>query len=192
MLREIAEVHGEKFEFDALEADTLEAIKSTYFTGDYDKSQGRLVYGAALGLVSADECAEYYDRLGHFDTGLLATDILCELLFESGHADVFGKLIESDVPGTYLHMKHSGATTIWEHWRGGSHCHPMFGAPARQLFCGILGIKALSPGFEEYEIKPQLPASMNCAKGFITTPRGRLTVEVRRVGDGVEVVSRLG
>lgn len=192
MLREIAGALGEEFEYDALEADTLEAIKRTYFTGEYDRSQGRLVYGAALGLVSADECADYYDKLGHFDTGFLATDILCELLFESGHADVFGKLIENDAPGTYLYMKRHGATTIWEHWRGGSHCHPMFGAPARQLFCGILGIKELAPGFEEYEIKPQLPASMNYAKGFITTPRGRLTVEVRRVGNDVEVVSRIG
>ena len=192
MLREIAAVLGEKFEYDALESDTLAAIKSAYFTGDYDRSQGRLVYGASLGLVSADECADYYENLGHFDTGFLATDILCELLFESGHADVFGKLIDSDAPGSYLYMKRKGATTIWENWRGGSHCHPMFGAPARQLFSGILGIKPLAPGFEEYEIKPQLPASMNYAKGFITTPRGKLTVEVKRVGNEVEVVSSLG
>ena len=105
---------------------------------------------------------------------------------------MFGKLIDSDAPGSYLYMKRKGATTIWEHWHGGSHCHPMFGAPARQLFSGILGIKPLAPGFEEYEIKPQLPASMNYAKGFITTPRGKLTVEVKRVGNEVEVVSSLG
>ena len=67
----------------------------------------------------------------------------------------------------------------------------MFGAPARQLFCGILGIRALSPGFAQYEIRPQLPATMNWARGFVTTPRGRLTVEVRRVDDGVEVKSSL-
>ena len=192
MLREICAALGEEFAYDALESDTLEAIKQTYFTGDYDKRQGRLVYGASLGLVSADECADYYDRLGHFDTGFLATDILCELLFQSGHADVFGRLVERDVPGSYLYMKRNGATTIWEDWRGeGSHCHPMFGAPARQLFCGILGIRALAPGFAQYEIRPQLPATMNWAKGFVTTPRGRLTVEVRRVGDGVEVKSSL-
>ncbi|MGM9626104.1 MAG: family 78 glycoside hydrolase catalytic domain [Eubacteriales bacterium] len=192
MMREIADVIGERFVYDALEADTRIAIKQTYFTGDYDKSQGRLVYGAALGMVSADACADYYDSLGYFDTGFLATDILCELLFESGHGDVFGRLIEHDVPGTYLYMKRNGATTIWEWWHGSaSHCHPMFGAPARQLFNGILGIRPLSPGFEEYEIKPQLPASMHYAKGFITTPRGKLTVEVRRTDDGINVISDL-
>ena len=87
-------------------------------------------------------------------------------------------------------MTRSGATTIWEDWRGaGSHCHPMFGAPARQLLSGILGIRARGPGFAQVEIAPQLPANMNWARGFVATPRDRLTVEVRRVGDGVEVTS---
>ncbi len=192
MMREIANEIGEAFEYGKLEEDTLEAIKNRYFTGDYDISQGRLVYGAALGLVSADECAEYYEKLGYFDTGFLATDILCELLFRSGHADVFGKLIENDSPGSYLYMKRKNSTTIWEDWHGySSHCHPMFGAPVRQLFEGILGIKPLSPGFENYSVNPQLPDSMNYAKGFVTTPRGRLTVEVKRVGDKIEVKSEL-
>lgn len=192
MMREIANEIGEYFNYDRLESDTLDSIKRHYFTGEYDISQGRLVYGAALGLVSADECAEYYEKLGHFDTGFLATDILCELLFKSGHADVFGKLIENDSLGSYLYMKRNNSTTVWEDWHGrSSHCHPMFGAPVRQLFEGILGIRQISPGFERYSVDPQLPDSMNYAKGYITTPRGRLTVEVRRVGDKVEVKSEL-
>lgn len=191
MMREIAEVIGEVFEYDELEANTLKAIKETYFTGEYDKSQGKLVYGAALGLVTVGECADYYEKLGHFDTGFLATDMLCELLFEHGRADVFGKLIDGEECGTYLYMKRNGATTLWEYWYGGSHCHPMFGGPTRQLFTGILGIKQLSPGFANYEIKPQLPTSMNYAKGFITTPRGKLTVEVRRTENGLTVTSSL-
>lgn len=192
MMREMAKKLGESFEYDQLEADTLSAVRETYFSGEYDKGQGRMVYGAALGIVSCDECAEYYDNLGHFDTGFLATDILCELLFKSGHADTFGKLMEYDGLGSYLYMKRHGATTIWEAWQGwSSHCHPMFGGPARQLFTGILGIRPVGEGFEDYEIKPQLPKNMNYAKGFVTTPRGRLSVEVRRNGENIEVTSKL-
>lgn len=192
MMREMANEIGTAFAYDKLEKDTLEAVKSNYFSGEYDKTQGRLVYGAALGIVSADECAEYYDDLGHFDTGFLATDILCELLFESGHADTFGKLIENDSLGSYLYMKRNGATTIWEAWQGwSSHCHPMFGGPARQLFSGILGIRPTKPGFESYEINPQLPDSMNYAKGSIETSKGRLTVELKRINGKVEVKSTL-
>ena len=114
------------------------------------------------------------------------------MLADNGHADTAYRLLLQESCPSWLYAVKKGATTIWEHWRSGSHCHPMFGAPARQLFSGILGIKPLAPGFEEYEIKPQLPASMNYAKGFITTPRGKLTVEVKRVGNEVEVVSSLG
>lgn len=197
MMREIAEELGESEEFERLgfgklETDTLNAIKQTYFTGDFDKTQGRIVYGAALGLVSMEECAKYYEELGHFDTGIFATDILCELLFENGYADVFGKLMANDEVGSYLYMKRRNATTIWESWNvWASHCHPMFGGPARQLFTGILGIKATSPNFETYEIKPNLPKNMNYAKGFITTPRGKISVELRRKDGNVEINSSL-
>ena len=63
----------------------------------------------------------------------------------------------------------------------------MFGGHARQLFTGILGIKATSPNFETYEIKPNLPKNMNYAKGFITTAKGKISVEVRRNGEFVDV-----
>ena len=100
--------------------------------------------------------------------------------------------MKNEGPGSYLYMKRGGATTIWEYWHGGgSHCHPMFGASARQLFTGILGIRALAPGFAEYEIRPQLPASMNYARGFITIPQGKLAVEVRRTDRGIEVTGNL-
>lgn len=193
MMREIAEVLGEADEFEKLgfsklETDTLEAIKRTYYTGEYDKSLGKLVYGAALGFVSMDECAEYYDKLGRFDTGIFGTDILCELLCENDHIDLFAKLMASEEIGSYLYMKRNNATTLWEYWPDwdSSHCHPMFGAPVRQLFTGILGIKPTSPGFKTFEIKPHLPKSMNYAKGFITTPYGKITVELNRKDNIVE------
>lgn len=187
MMRKIAKRLELPFEFDKLEADILDSIKRNYFSGDYERTQGRLVYGAALGLVDIEECARYYDELGHFDTGFLGTDILCELLMKNGYADTFGKLLANDNMGSYLYMKRNGATTIWERWQfGSSSCHPMFGGPARQLFEGILGIHPLAPGFEEYEIKPQLPNGMNYAKGFVTTPRGRISVSVYRTEKGVE------
>lgn len=187
MLREISAELRVDFEFDRLEADTIEAIRQTYFSGEYDKTQGRIVYGADLGLVDVAECAKYYEALGHFDTGFLGTDLLCELLMKNGYADLFGRLIENDQPGGYLYMKRNGATTIWERWlHGSSCCHPMFGAPVRQLFEGILGIHPLSPGFERFEVKPQLPKGMSYAKGFITTPHKKIYVSVYRTDSGIE------
>ena len=184
MMREICEALGEEFDerFESLRENTLAAIKETYFKGEFLNKQGIPVYGATLGFISPDAVAEYYEKLGHFDTGFLCTDVLCELLFESGHGEVFEKLLRSEEPGGYLFMKRHGATTIWENWTGGSHCHPMFGAPARQLFEGILGIKQekSSIGWEKIVFDPYLPEKMNFAKGSVTTPHGVISVSLER------------
>ena len=40
-------------------------------------------------------------------------------------------------------MMKNGATTLWEDWDGrSSHNHPMFGACVKQIFYGLLGVKA--------------------------------------------------
>ena len=160
---------------------------SAYPKNGAENKQGIAVYGATLGLADTDACAEYYDKLGHFDTGFLCTDILCELLFATGHGETFYRLLENDQPGGYLYMKRNGATTIWENWKWGSHCHPMFGAPARQLFEGILGIRQAkaSSGWERLVFSPYLPERMNFAEGSIETPRGEIKVSLERRGGKV-------
>lgn len=190
MLREICGALGEPFDarYETLRNDAREALRATYFRDGAKKRQGFAVYGAALGLADPDVCAGYYDALGHFDTGFLGTDILCELLFASGHGETFYRLLENDSPGGYLYMKRHGATTIWENWLPGcSHCHPMFGAPVRQLFEGILGLRQAegSGGWEKIVFSPYLPERMNYAKGSITTPRGVIKVSLERRGGKV-------
>ncbi len=208
-MRELAELFGETSdiaEFRALEASTLDAIKRHYYDAEhgvyFDGTQGANAYAASLGLIDADCVAEYYDNLGHFDTGFLGTDVLCELLFERGYGEVAYKLLSTEDLGGYLYMKRHGATTIWERWSGGyaSHNHPMFGAPARQIFGGILGIRQCegSFGWERVTVKPTLPEKMMRASGSILTPRGRISVSIVRDGatvkcdvsvpDGIEVV----
>lgn len=71
MLGEICEALGEPFDekYETLRDDALESLRLTYFSGDTPENrQGFAVFGASLGLADPDDCAEYYDRLGHFDT----------------------------------------------------------------------------------------------------------------------------
>ena len=151
-----------------------------------------MAYAAWIGLESAARCAEYYGRLGCFDTGFLGTDILTEVLFDGGYGDIAGKLFSSEKLGSFLYMKRRGATTIWERWHGintCSHSHPMFGASARQLFRGVLGIRQAedSYGYRSVIIKPSLPYDMSYAKGSVMTPLGRLSVSLTREGDSVSL-----
>ena len=149
-----------------------------------------MAYAAWIGIESPSAAAEYYDKLGHFDTGFLGTDILGEVLIQNSYGRVFAKLLSSEKNGSFLYMKRRGATTIWERWHGIKNCsksHPMFGAISRQLFSGILGIRqsAGSYGYESIAFKPYLPDGATYASGSILTPRGRITVNLKRCGDKV-------
>ena len=80
-------------------------------------------------------------------------------------------------------MKRRGATTVGENWDGGgSHNHPMFGASARFLFTGILGIRPTenAVAYNEFVIAPQLPEKLDFAKGKLTLPCGEVAVSMER------------
>ncbi|MBR2612482.1 MAG: hypothetical protein IKC72_05360 [Clostridia bacterium] len=147
-----------------------------------------MVYAAWIGIDAPSRVMKFYQEKGHFDTGFLATDILCDVLFQNGYADVAYQLLSSESHGSFLYMKRHGATTLWENWSGrNSHSHPMFGACTRQIFEGILGIRQPygSFGYETVTITPTLPCGMTNASGTLETPKGKITVSLHREGDRV-------
>lgn len=123
-----------------------------------------------------------------FDTGIVATDVLPRILFESGNAQVAFELMNSRKLPSFGYMMDHGATTLWEDWLPErSLNHPMFGALTRYLFTYLLGItqQSDSAGFEHIVIKPCLVEGLNKASGFITTVRGRISVSYEKKGDSV-------
>ncbi len=195
----IAEIIGESQDIPAYsrwDEAICAALRSAYYNEATslfaDGNQGADAYMAAIGLQDAEMCAANYGQLGHFDTGFLGTDILCELLTETGHVEEMARCLSTEEPGGYLYMKRHGATTIWECWDGAashaSHDHPMFGAPTRQLFHGILGIRQSEDGcgWQQVVLNPYLPQGMNHASGSILTPKGRISMTLTRTQSGVE------
>lgn len=189
MLTELAAVLGfadDEARFCALAADCRDAMRRTYFAdGQFCGGiQGADAYALDIGLLpdsAADDLAAKYDALGRFDTGFLGTDILLRVLFAYGHADTALRLLESEDRGSFLYMKRHGATTLWEDWHGGnSHNHPMFGAPARLLYTDLLGIRHEEPGWNRIVIAPQMPVTLACIEGTLDTPRGKISVSLKR------------
>lgn len=189
ILEEIAPIIGEKADkatYIQLRQQTEQAIRSAFWDADKhtyaNGVQGADAYAVWCQMEGAEiakQVAEQYDALGHFDTGFLGTDILMEVLLNYGYADVALKLLESEVPGSFLYMKRHGATTLWEDWLGkGSHNHPMFGACARQLFTSILGIRQRegTVGYSHVIIAPRVPKGLSRASGSIQPPKGRIAV----------------
>ena len=114
-------------------------------------AQGANAFALDIGLGderTKKKFIEYYDKLGHYDTGIFGTDIVTRLLFEYGRADIAVKLLTASEPHGFGKWQRDGATTFWEYWfNSRSHDHPMFGAVATYLFEYILGIKQKSDSF---------------------------------------------
>lgn len=130
---------------------------------------------------------KYADR-ECFDTGIVATDVLPRILFESGNAQLAFDLMTSRKLPSFGYMMEHGATTLWEDWLPErSLNHPMFGALTRYLFTYLLGISQSpdSAGFEKIVIKPCLVNGMNKASGYIVTEKGKISVAYEKTEDEV-------
>ncbi|MBQ6832104.1 MAG: family 78 glycoside hydrolase catalytic domain [Oscillospiraceae bacterium] len=166
------------------------ALTQAYFdekTGNFfDNVQGANAYGLDIGLGderTLSNLVSHYEKLGHFDTGFLGTDILLNVLFQKEQKELAVKLLSSREPGSFLYMKDRGTTTLWETWTGNeSHDHPMFGACVRQLFTGVLGIGQAedTAGYQNLIICPQIPQNMQYARGSIQTANGKISVSWRK------------
>ena len=198
ILEKIASVLDKPEEIDTFttKAENLtKALLKTYFdeqSGNFfGNVQGANAYGLDLGLGderTLQNLISHYEKLGHFDTGFLGTDILLDVLFRKGQKDLAFQLLSSRELGSFLYMKDRGATTLWEDWHGrDSHDHPMFGACARQLFTSVLGIGQAedTAGYRELMICPQIPEKMQHAKGSIQTGNGAISVSWQKEEDQI-------
>ena len=121
-----------------------------------------------------------YAELGHYDTGIIATEVLTRWLFENGHGQLAFNLMASDDDVSFAYMARNGATTLWENWSGrDSRNHPMFGAVTKNIFKHLLGIRQPedSVAFRKAIITPVFVDGMDRAKGHVTTENGVIRVE---------------
>ncbi len=166
-----------------------EAIRAAYFNpwdGNFlGKVQGANAFALDIGLGDArtkKNFIEYYENLGHYDTGIFGTDVVTRLLFKYGRGDVALRLLTADEPHGFGYWKKDGATSFREYWgESRSHSHPMFGSVVAYFFEYILGIKyEVSQGESPMaRIEPAEIPELSWAKGSITTPFGRISVSRR-------------
>ena len=164
------------------------AITAAYFNTFDDNFimnvQGANSFAVNIGLGNEntyENMKNYYKKLGHYDTGIFATDIVTRLLFEKGDSDLAVDLLTHDGDQGYEHWRKNGATTFHEYWdsnRSRSHSHPMFGAPVAYLFEYLLGIRQTedSAGYKSLVIAPKSVDRFKRMSGSITTPQGIVAV----------------
>ena len=164
------------------------AIRAAYFNafdGNFLMNvQGANAYAVDLGLgdqKTYDNMCTYYRKLGHYDTGIFATDILTRVLFEHGDAELAVSLLTQNGEQGFEHWRQNGATTFHEYWdsnRSRSHNHPMFGAPVAYFFEYLLGIrqKEGTAGYEPLLIEPLAVSEFGRMCGSMKIPSGTVSV----------------
>ncbi len=202
-MREIAMIIGKEgdiAEYDEKIATRKRAIQAAYFNtfdGNFVMNvQGANSFAVDLGLGNATTYANmvsYYKKLGYFDTGIFATDVLIRTMFERGDAELAVDILTNNGSQGYEHWRQNGATTFHEYWdsnRSRSHCHPMFGAPVAYFFEYLLGIKQTkeSAGYKEMIISPVAISKFGRMSGSMQTPNGKVAVAYEREEGGVRFI----
>ena len=173
------------------------AIRAAYFNtfdGNFVMNvQGANAYAVDLGLGNKstyNNMRSYYQKLGCYDTGIFATDILTRVLFEQGDAELAVDLLTQNGEQGFEHWRRNGATTFHEYWdsnRSRSHNHPMFGAPVAYFFEYLLGIRQApdTAGYTSLIIEPKAVSKFEYMRGNIETPNGTVEVAYRKENDGI-------
>lgn len=101
---------------------------------------------------------------GHLSTGIIGTNFLMRTLTDAGRADLAYRIASQKTYPSWGYMIENGATAIWELWNGNTAA-PKMNSQNHVMMLGDLliwyyenlaGIKALTPGFKEIIMKPEL------------------------------------
>jgi hypothetical protein len=172
-------LHDDGHHFSELAKKAAEDMYKVFF--DTEKSvfsvgrQGANAYPLGFGFAGEDSKKALFDKLVenvessniHFDTGILGTPLLLEVLTESGRVDLAYTLMNQRDYPSFGYMIEKGATTIWETFQGDvSHSHPMFGSVTQWFFQHLGGIvpDPAQPGFKHTIIKPFPVSGLDFAK----------------------------
>ncbi len=186
-LIEICDILGEDHSrFTALKAESEYAFKEAFFNekdGTFGNSiQGADIFGYDLGLGDGrtlSKIIDIYSNLGHFDTGIFGTDLLCTVLANTENYDLLFKLLISEELGSFGYMKNDGATTLWEDWygKGESRNHPMFGGAVKHLIYEFAGMK-YSDG--KFIFEPHAVDGLDHATAEENSDRGHAKISWRK------------
>ena len=196
----------DKARFTQLAENARNAINTVYYNADKSSysigRQGANIYPIGFGIAEVKNVSAVFDNLVknvvadnkvHFDTGILGTPLLLEVLTKLDRADLAYTLMnQRDFPG-FGWMIEKGATTIWETFQGDvSHSHPMFGSVCAWYYQNLGGISPdpLKPGFKHSIIKPTPVSSLTFTKASYESLYGTIKSEWKFVGDDfVQMVS---
>ncbi len=188
--------------------DLADKVRRDFIAHYYDADQKTVASGSQTSLA----LALHFDLVPESDRGAVLANLVKNLesnqyrqssgevafgflvmaLAEGGRSDVVYRMINrTDAPG-YGHMlRKYGLKTLSEQWDkpGSSLNHCMFGHIQEWFRAYLLGIRQApgSTGFDKVLIDPYIPDDLEWAQGSFDSPKGRIEVAWKKLGDKVEV-----
>jgi len=169
-----------------------DTVKKQY----WENRQGANVFPLAFGMVPDENKAAVFNSLTehmkklnfHFDTGILATPLLLDVLTMEGSPELAYLLMDQkDYPGYGDAILNKGATCLWEYWDGRkSRCHPMFGSVIAWFYKTLAGINydINNPGMKHFIIEPGMYDSLTFCKASYNSLYGNIVSDWKVEKDG--------
>jgi len=171
------------------------------FTGHTQTAYANAIYMDIIDPADRVKAGAYLAELlkendGKLGTGFLGAKPLLPALSATGHSDLAYKLFLSKEFPSWGFEVENGSTTIWERWDSftkedgfkynaamNSFSHYAFGAVCEWMFGNAAGIVMTKPGFETFDIRPEIaPDGMgnngiNHLKASVRTINGTIASE---------------
>jgi alpha-L-rhamnosidase len=164
----------------------------------WEGRQGSDVFPLAFGIVPEQKKAAVLNALiahlksigYHFDTGILATPLLLNVLTDNNHAGLAYRLMnQRSFPG-FSYLLDNRYTCLWESWDGNASLdHPMYGSVVAWFYHSLAGIRYddEQPGMKHIVIAPQLIDELDWCKASWESLYGTVRSEWKKQGDGIEL-----
>lgn len=116
----------------------------------WEGRQGADVFALAFDLVPKENkeavfaalLAQLQEINHHFDTGILATPLLLDVLTDNGRTDLAYKIMDQRSEPGFGYLLDDRYSCLWERWDGKeSRCHPMFGSVVAWFYKTLGGIR---------------------------------------------------
>lgn len=192
--KEFARILGKQRDAETIEAlmkRISDAFDAQYWTGsayrdpNYKKQTDDRAQAMAVvsGLASPDKYPALFETLKkEYHASPYMEKYVLEALFKMGHADFAIERMKS----RYAKMLKYDYTTLFEGWGigsegfgGGTINHAWSGGPLTILSQKLCGIEPTAPGFQTFDVKPQL-GTLKTASAALETNYGMIRVSISR------------
>ena len=134
-----------------------------------------------------EKIVEQYEKDPHFDTGIIMTPILLDVLSVAGREDLALRLLTEKTAPSFYDMI-DGETTLVEFWIKHdpikttiSHCHPMFGSVLAWIYKNVAGMDLSALYKKEIVFSPKVIDKVKSARIYKRTPYGIAGCEYQAV-----------